>query len=85
MDLEKEAARIVAEDDTKRANGGTSEHIVVYDGILSGFVKDAHAAVRFAGGAVAVTKHDFMHMDFQIKSHKSDSGCTESHGNSRDC
>lgn len=55
--LEQEAARIVAEDDTKRANGGTSGHIVVSDGILSGFVKDAHTTVRFAGGTVAVTTH----------------------------
>jgi hypothetical protein len=56
--LEAEAARIVAEDAERRTNGGTSLHIVGQDGVLSGFVKDAHTTIRFAGGNVAVTSHD---------------------------
>lgn len=55
--LEEEAARIMAEDVDKRANGGISGHIVIADHVLSGFVKDEHTTVRFAGGAVAVTTH----------------------------
>jgi hypothetical protein len=58
MALEEEAARIVAEDAERRLNGGTSLHIVGSGGVLSGFIKDAHTTVRFAGGAVAVTTHD---------------------------
>ena len=56
--MEAEAARIVAEDAEKRLNGGTSLHLVGSGGHLSGFNKDAHTTVRFAGGAVAVTTHD---------------------------
>jgi hypothetical protein len=56
--LEAEAARIVNDDAEKRSNGGTSANIVIDAGRLSGFVKDAHTTVRFAGGSVAVTTHD---------------------------
>jgi hypothetical protein len=56
--LEAEAARIVTEDAERRTNGGTSLHIVGQGGVLSGFVRDAHTTVRFAGGSVAVTTHD---------------------------
>lgn len=56
--LEKEAARIVAGDATKRENSGAGGHIVIDAGRLSGFVKDDHTTVRFAGGSVAVTTHD---------------------------
>lgn len=58
MALEKEAARIVVEDEGKRGNGGTSLHIVGSARGLTGFVKDAHTTVRFSGGTVAVTTHD---------------------------
>ena len=58
MDLENETARIVANDAGKRANGGTSLHIVGSGGGLSGFIKDAHTTIQFAGGAVAITTHD---------------------------
>jgi len=57
-DLEAEASRIVAEDITKRAGAGTSGHIVVDGGRLSGLIRDAHTTVRFAGGSVAVTTHE---------------------------
>jgi hypothetical protein len=56
--LESEAARIVAEDAASRASSGTSGHIVIEGGRLSGFVCDDHTTVRFAGGSVAVTTHD---------------------------
>lgn len=56
--LEEEAARIVATNAETRANSGTSGHIVIDSGRLSGFVKDEHTTVRFAGGSVAVTTHD---------------------------
>jgi len=56
--LAEEAARIVAEDAAKRLNGGTSLHIVGSGGRLSGFIKDTHTTVQFAGGTVAVTTHD---------------------------
>jgi hypothetical protein len=56
--LEAEAARIVAEDAERRTNGGTSLHLVASEGRISGFVKDAHTTIRFAGGNVAVTSHD---------------------------
>jgi hypothetical protein len=55
--LEKEASRIAAHEAEKRLNGGTSGHIVIDSGRLSGFVKDEHTTVRFAGGSVAVTTH----------------------------
>lgn len=58
LELEREAARIVGEEAGKRAGAGTSGHIVIDAGRLSGFVKDAHTTVRFAGGSVAVTTHD---------------------------
>jgi hypothetical protein len=57
-ELEEEAARIVAVEGGKRHEAGTSGHIVIDSGRLSGFVKDAHTTVRFAGGSVAVTTHD---------------------------
>ena len=58
--LEDEAARIVAQESEHRNATGTgaSGHIVIDSGRLSGFVKDAHTTVRFAGGSVAVTTHD---------------------------
>jgi hypothetical protein len=56
--LETEAARIVAEDAERRLNGGASLHLVISEGRVSGFVKDAHTTARFGGGAVAVTTHD---------------------------
>jgi hypothetical protein len=56
--LEDEAVRIAAEDTERRRNGGTSFHLVGSGGHLSGFIKDKHTTVRFAGGTVAVTTHD---------------------------
>jgi hypothetical protein len=56
--LEKEAARIVAEDAEKRLNGGTSLHLVGSGGHISGFIKDKHTTVQFAGGSVAIHTHD---------------------------
>jgi hypothetical protein len=56
--LWEEAARILADDEKKRSNGGTSMHIVGQGGALSGFIKDANTTIRFGGGAVAVTTHD---------------------------
>jgi hypothetical protein len=59
--LEQEAARIVAAEAERRDAGSgckASGHIVIDGGHLSGFVKDAHTTVRFAGGSVAVTTHD---------------------------
>ena len=56
--LEKEAARIVAEDEEKRMNGGVSFHLVGSNGRISGIVKDKHTTTRFAGGQVAVTSHE---------------------------
>ena len=58
MELEREAARIVAEDAEKRQNGGASGRIVISDGLLTVFVKDAHTTVRVAGGAVAITTNE---------------------------
>jgi hypothetical protein len=57
--LETEAAKIVA-DDAERRRGvtRTDGHFVIDNGRLSGFVRDDHTTVRFAGGAVAVTTHD---------------------------
>jgi hypothetical protein len=56
--LQVEAARIFAEREDKRMNGGASGHIVLTNGKISGFVKDRDTLVQFAGGAVAVTTHD---------------------------
>lgn len=56
--LEREAAKFYAAGEAGRMNGGASGHIVIDAGRLSGFVKDAHTTVRFAGGSVAVTTHD---------------------------
>ena len=56
--LEAEAARIVAENAEKRANGGVSGHIVATDGVISGFLKDKRTTVRFADGSIAVTTHE---------------------------
>lgn len=56
--IEEEAARIVANDAERRNHSAASGHIVIDGGHLSGFVKDAHTTVRFAGGSVAVTTHD---------------------------
>jgi hypothetical protein len=56
--LENEAKRMAESDAETRAASGTSGHIVIDAGRLSGFVKDAHTTVRFAGGSVAVTTHD---------------------------
>jgi hypothetical protein len=56
--LEKEAARIVDAHAEARAAAGTSAHIVIDAGRLSGFVRDPHTTVRFSGGSVAVTTHD---------------------------
>jgi hypothetical protein len=58
MAFEKEAARIMSDDATRRANGGTSLHLVGTNGVLSGFIRDEHATIRFSGGAFSVTAHD---------------------------
>jgi hypothetical protein len=57
-DLEAEAAKIIAGGVERRKSSGSSGHIVIDRGMLSGFVRDAHTTVRFAGGSVAVTTHD---------------------------
>jgi hypothetical protein len=57
--LEANAAKIMADHEGRISNGqGASGHIVIDSGKLSGFVRDAHTTVRFAGGSVAVTTHD---------------------------
>jgi hypothetical protein len=64
--LESEAARVVAEDVSKRAGNGSagasgilaSGHVVIDGGRLSGLIRDAHTTVRFAGGSIAVTTHE---------------------------
>jgi hypothetical protein len=56
--LSAELERIEKGDALKRGNGGTSLHIVGRDGMISGFVRDKHTTIRFAGGAVAVSTHD---------------------------
>jgi hypothetical protein len=56
--LSDELLRIEKGDALKRGNGGTSLHIIGRDGMISGFVKDEHTTIRFAGGAVAVSTHD---------------------------
>jgi hypothetical protein len=55
--LEGEMARVAAEDAEKRSNGKASFHLVMTDDQISGFIKDKHTLVRFAGGAAAVTTH----------------------------
>jgi hypothetical protein len=55
--LEAEAARIVADDAEKRSNGKASLHLVMTEDEISGFIKNKHTIVRFAGGAAAVTTH----------------------------
>lgn len=58
-DLEKEAARIVADDAALRAAGNLVHgHVVIDGGRLSGLIRDAHTTVRFAGGSIAVTTHE---------------------------
>ena len=47
--LQAEAARIFAESEGKRMNGGASGHIVLTNGKVSGYVKDAATLVQFAG------------------------------------
>lgn len=56
--LEREAARVVAEDAERRLGAGTSLHLVGAGGHISGYVKDAHTTVQFADGAVSITTHD---------------------------
>ena len=57
--LQAEATRIFEEREEQRMNGGASAHIVVKNGKISGYAKDAHTTFQFAGGAVAVTTHDY--------------------------
>jgi hypothetical protein len=56
--LSAELERIEKGDALKRGNGGTSLHIIGRDGMISGFVRDEHTTIRFAGGTVAMSTHD---------------------------
>ena len=56
--LEEEASKIFASSEEKRMNGGLSGHIIMSNGRVSGYLKDANTLVQFAGGQAAVTTHD---------------------------
>ena len=57
--LQIEAARVFAQSEEKRMNGGANWHIVLKDGNVSGYAKAKDGAlVQFSGAALAVTAHD---------------------------